>query len=62
MDGLPPRVPPEPDPNVTRFSGLEVFDQHGLVTKEVAYRPIARGPLTHSPGHDRHVGMLVAHR
>jgi hypothetical protein len=37
------------------FSGLEVLDQHGLVTKEVAYRPIAPGPLRYSPGHDKHV-------
>ncbi|HHO49717.1 MAG TPA: hypothetical protein ENK18_02330 [Deltaproteobacteria bacterium] len=37
------------------FSDLEVLDQHGLVTKEVAYRPIPSGPLTTSPGHDKHV-------
>lgn len=37
------------------YSGIEVLDQHGLVTKEVAYRPIPSGPLTRSPGHDRHV-------
>lgn len=37
------------------FSGIEVLDQHGLVTKEVAYRPIPSGPLTTSPGHDKHV-------
>lgn len=37
------------------FSGLEVWDQHGLVTKEVAYREVPDGPLTTSPGHDKHV-------
>jgi arabinofuranosyltransferase len=37
------------------FSDLEVLDQHGLVTKEVAYRPVAAGPLRESPGHDKHV-------
>ena len=37
------------------FSGLEVLDQHGLVTKEVAYRPTPPGPLSTSPGHDKHV-------
>lgn len=37
------------------FSDLEIFDQHGLVTKEVAYRPVPEGPLTESPGHDKHV-------
>ncbi|MEN0067641.1 MAG: hypothetical protein AAGA48_36255 [Myxococcota bacterium] len=36
-------------------SGLEVLDQHGLVTKEVAYRPGPTGPLRTSPGHDKHV-------
>ncbi len=36
-------------------SGLEVFDQHGLVTAEVGYRPVPEGPLTRSPGHDKHV-------
>ncbi len=37
------------------LSGLEVLDQHGLVTKEVAYRPAPEGPLQTSPGHDKHV-------
>ena len=37
------------------YSDLEVLDQHGLVTKEVAYRPIPAGPLKTSPGHDKHV-------
>lgn len=37
------------------FSGIEVLDQHGLVTKEVAYRPVPDGPLRTSPGHDKHV-------
>jgi arabinofuranosyltransferase len=37
------------------FSDLEVLDQHGLVTKEVAYRPLPDGPLQESPGHDKHV-------
>ncbi len=37
------------------FSDLEVLDQHGLVTKEVAYHPLPEGPLTESPGHDKHV-------
>ncbi|MEO0605222.1 MAG: hypothetical protein AAF211_27580, partial [Myxococcota bacterium] len=36
-------------------SDLEVLDQHGLVTKEVAYRPVPDGPLRTSPGHDKHV-------
>ena len=36
-------------------SGIEVLDQHGLVTAEVAYRPAPPGPLTRSPGHDKHV-------
>ena len=36
-------------------SDLEVFDQHGLVTKEVAYRPAPDGPPKTSPGHDKHV-------
>jgi len=35
-------------------SDLEILDQHGLVTKEVAYRPAPPGPLA-SPGHDKHV-------
>ncbi len=37
------------------FSDLEVLDQHGLVTKEVAYRPLPPGASKHSPGHDKHV-------
>jgi arabinofuranosyltransferase len=37
------------------FSDLEILDQHGLVTKEVAYRPVPDGPLQESPGHDKHV-------
>lgn len=37
------------------WSGITVLDQHGLVTKEVAYRPMPDGPLTQSPGHDKHV-------
>ncbi|MEZ4239784.1 MAG: hypothetical protein R3F59_27225 [Myxococcota bacterium] len=37
------------------WSGIQVYDQHGLVTKEVAYRPMPDGPLTQSPGHDKHV-------
>lgn len=37
------------------FSDLVVLDQHGLVTKEVAYRDLPPGPLTESPGHDKHV-------
>lgn len=37
------------------FSDLEILDQHGLVTKEIAYRPVPDGPLTESPGHDKHV-------
>jgi arabinofuranosyltransferase len=37
------------------FSGITVYDQHGLVTKEVAYRDVPDGPLTQSPGHDKHV-------
>ena len=37
------------------YSQLEILDQHGLVTKEVAYRPLLPGPLTESPGHDKHV-------
>jgi len=36
-------------------SDLEVFDQHGLVTKEVAYRTVAPGSRAASPGHDKHV-------
>ncbi|MEQ1502604.1 MAG: hypothetical protein ABMB14_10250 [Myxococcota bacterium] len=37
------------------WSGITVFDQHGLVTKEIAYHELAPGPLTQSPGHDKHV-------
>ncbi|MEQ1566720.1 MAG: hypothetical protein ABMA64_13850 [Myxococcota bacterium] len=37
------------------FSGITVYDQHGLVTKEVAYRELEPGPLVESPGHDKHV-------
>jgi arabinofuranosyltransferase len=37
------------------YSDLEVYDQHGLVTKEVAYREMSPGPLEQSPGHDKHV-------
>lgn len=37
------------------YSGLEILDQHGLVTREVGLRPMPRGPLTRSPGHDKHV-------
>ncbi|MCA9490552.1 MAG: hypothetical protein KC621_11540 [Myxococcales bacterium] len=37
------------------FSDLEILDQHGLVTKEIAYKPLPPGPLTESPGHDKHV-------
>ena len=37
------------------YSGLEVLDQHGLVTAEVGHRPMPMGPLTRSPGHDKHV-------
>jgi arabinofuranosyltransferase len=37
------------------YSDLEVYDQHGLVTKEVAYRHLPPGPLEQSPGHDKHV-------
>ncbi|MCB9697598.1 MAG: hypothetical protein H6738_12525 [Alphaproteobacteria bacterium] len=37
------------------FSDLEILDQHGLVTKEIAYKPLPAGPLTESPGHDKHV-------
>jgi arabinofuranosyltransferase len=37
------------------WSGITIYDQHGLVTKEVAYREMAPGPLTQSPGHDKHV-------
>ncbi len=34
---------------------LWVWDQYGLVTKEVAYRPFGDGPLRESPGHDKKV-------
>lgn len=37
------------------WSGITVYDQHGLVTKEVAYQDLPPGPLTQSPGHDKHV-------
>ncbi len=37
------------------YSNLLVLDQYGLVTKEVAYRPMQEGPLTQSPGHDKKV-------
>ena len=37
------------------YSDLVIYDQHGLVTKEVAYRAVPPGPLTESPGHDKHV-------
>lgn len=37
------------------FSDLEILDQHGLVTKEVAYHPVPDGPLRESPGHDKSV-------
>lgn len=37
------------------YSGLEVMDQHGLVTREVGLRRMQPGPLTRSPGHDKHV-------
>ncbi len=37
------------------YSDLYVYDQHGLVTKEVAYRELSAGPLEQSPGHDKHV-------
>jgi arabinofuranosyltransferase len=40
------------------WSGITIYDQHGLVTKEVAYRPLPDGPLTQSPGHDKHVDPL----
>jgi hypothetical protein len=37
------------------YSDLRIFDQYGLVTKEVAYRALPEGPLTESPGHDKKV-------
>lgn len=37
------------------WSGIQVHDQHGLITKEIAYRQLDSGPLTQSPGHDKHV-------
>ena len=37
------------------WSGITVYDLHGLVTPEVARRPLPDGPLTQSPGHDKHV-------
>ncbi len=36
-------------------SDLWVYDQYGLVTKEVAYRPLPHGELKESPGHDKKV-------
>jgi arabinofuranosyltransferase len=36
-------------------SDLWVWDQYGLVTKEVAYRPLPSGELRESPGHDKKV-------
>jgi hypothetical protein len=36
-------------------SDLVVYDQYGLVTKEVAYRPLPSGTLKASPGHDKWV-------
>jgi len=36
-------------------SDLWVWDQYGLVTKEVAYRPLPSGVLDESPGHDKKV-------
>lgn len=37
------------------YSGLEVLDQHGLVTREIGLRAVPAGPLERSPGHDKHV-------
>jgi arabinofuranosyltransferase len=37
------------------FSGLHIYDQYGLVSREVALNAEAADPLTQSPGHDKYV-------
>jgi hypothetical protein len=37
------------------YSGLYIYDQHGLVTPEVAWRKVSATQQLHSPGHDKYV-------
>ncbi|MFT4621594.1 MAG: arabinofuranosyltransferase [Myxococcota bacterium] len=37
------------------YSELHIYDQYGLVDREVALLPVPPGPLMHSPGHDKFV-------
>jgi hypothetical protein len=37
------------------YSDLYLYDQYGLVDREVAMLPTPEGPLVHSPGHDKFV-------